>query len=104
MKGIMLPNKTYIKRWKQTKFNLAQIEVTKRFMENPYFIDFPIDCIFALEKDGSCTFYLEKESMDRCSDFGKKFDWGQLVRAIIVNNFSSLDQIGKNPLNLILEG
>ena len=96
MKGIMLPNKTYIKRWKQTKFNLAQIEVTKRFMENPYFIDFPIDCIFALEKDGSCTFYLEKESMDRCTEFGEFFDYYDFTWIFI-------DAIPKLSIEIILE-
>jgi phosphohistidine swiveling domain-containing protein len=91
----MIPNKTYIKRWKQTKFNPIQIEDTKKFMEKPLIVDFPIDCIFSLDTEGNCTFFLEKESMDKCTEFGESFDWKDFAWA--------LTKIKKLPIENILE-
>lgn len=86
----LLINKTYIKRWKQKAFNPAQIDDTLKFMENPEYIDFPIDCIFSIEKNGDCTFYLEKNTMERCTEFGKKFPWN-----LLINELSGLNTVPK---------
>ena len=68
-------DKIYIKRWKQKAFNTEQINDTKSWLDHPKYIDFPIDCIFSIDKHGDCTFYMEKESMERCRIFGRFFYW-----------------------------
>lgn len=75
----MEKEKLYIKRWKQTKFNPKQILDTQVFMENPNYINFPIDCIFSIDKHGDCTFYMEQETIQKCNEFGYKFDWEEFM-------------------------
>jgi phosphohistidine swiveling domain-containing protein len=84
-------DKTYIKRWKQKAFNPAQIDDTLEFLERPTYMDFPIDCIFSIEKNGDCTFYLEKNTMEKCTKFGKSFNWDWFIDSIYELNENPKD-------------
>ena len=91
-----MKDKTYIKRWKQVAFNLKQIDDTKRFLESPIFIDFTVDCIFSINDKGDCTFYVDKETIQECNEFGKRFDWVEYMDNLV-------DLRGKVPISEIIE-